>query len=60
MFEFSHLNGSTSALKRREREGIRKEKDDGRRERGGEGGEKERERERRQGSYSLVVLQTQT
>ena len=46
MFEFSHLNGSTSALKRREREGIRKEKDDGRRERGGEGGEKEREREK--------------
>lgn len=44
MFEFSHLNGSTSALKGREREGIRKEKDDGGREREGEGGEKERER----------------
>lgn len=57
MFEFSHLNGSTSALKGREREGIRKEKDDGGRER--EGGEKEREgrgreREREKGDREVT------
>lgn len=63
MFEFSHLNGSTSALKGREREGIRKEKDDGGREREGERWgrevrERKRERERRETGKLLLGCTT--